>query len=159
MPLECPKQRLQSRHTSASFTMATSQLELAPRRFALVIGNQSYESLSKLPNTLNDAEAISKKLESLSFEVTQRSNLTRREMTESTEEFMSECALHDISDIVFYFAGHGCGTGMWLFYPLDLVFPFLAFIHSPQFRRKQLPHSHRRPNHRDETSHEILLTG
>ncbi|MEL6375435.1 MAG: caspase family protein, partial [Pseudomonadota bacterium] len=40
----------------------------AERRVALVIGNNAYEHATRLPNTVNDADAIAKALTALRFD-------------------------------------------------------------------------------------------
>ena len=77
----------------------------------MVIGNKSYISFNSLPNALNDADRIGEKLKSLDFKVTHGENLTLNEMRDLIDEFISECPLEGTSDIIVYYAGHGCGIG------------------------------------------------
>jgi uncharacterized caspase-like protein len=65
-----------------------------------------------LPTALNDADSISKKLALLDFKVTHGENKTRNEMEDLIDKFISECPLKGTSDMVFYFSGHGCGSGV-----------------------------------------------
>src|SRR5690348_4582365 len=49
--------------------MAASLPAHAEKRIALVIGNNAYESISKLQRAVNDAKAVSSALHGLGFEV------------------------------------------------------------------------------------------
>src|SRR5690349_821669 len=95
------------------------------KRLALVIGNQSYDVFPNLTNTLNDAEAIQSKLVSLGFEVYYEKNQTRRDMVETMSKFAEK--LHDqiynTTDMVFYYAGHGCNIREHLLSFLLLIKP------------------------------------
>ena len=79
------------------------------KRLALVIGNCFYESFPELKNSRNDAEDVKAKLESLGFAVDKYLNIdhTFREMVQDVSNFTKR--IHkDVTDIVFYYAGHGC---------------------------------------------------
>ena len=75
-----------------------------------------------MPNALNDADRMSEKLELLGFRVTHEVNRTRNEMEDLIDHFISECPLEGTSDIVFYFVGHGCCSGMYFFFCLLCLF-------------------------------------
>src|SRR3954469_7846362 len=80
------------------------------KRLALVIGNQSYATFPSLSNTLKDAEDIQTKLESLGFDVQYETDQMRHEMVMTVSTFGEKVAdpSHNTTDIVFYYAGHGC---------------------------------------------------
>ena len=82
------------------------------KRFALVIGNKSYEFFDALPNAQNDADCVSEKLGSFGFSVTSENNLAQKEMRDTIIEFTEKWPRENLKDVVFYFAGHGCSTGM-----------------------------------------------
>jgi formylglycine-generating enzyme required for sulfatase activity len=74
------------------------------RRTALVIGNAAYDT-GILRNPVNDARAVAKVLEELSFEVTLRENLDQKQMKREIQSFGEK--LQDGGVGLFYFAGHG----------------------------------------------------
>jgi formylglycine-generating enzyme required for sulfatase activity len=78
--------------------------DLPERRTALVIGNAAYAS-GPLRNPINDARAMSKALESLSFEVTLKENLDQKEMKREIQAFGERLQKGGVG--LFYYAGHG----------------------------------------------------
>jgi len=56
-----------------------------PRRVALVIGNSSYQT-APLRNPKSDAEAITKSLESVGFEVTMRLDRTKQQIEDDIDD-------------------------------------------------------------------------
>ena len=79
------------------------------KRLALVIGNSFYEAFPELKNSKNDAEDVKVKLESLGFAVDDDPSInhTYREMMQDVVNFTKR--IHKgVTDIVFYYAGHGC---------------------------------------------------
>jgi tetratricopeptide (TPR) repeat protein len=76
------------------------------RRFALVIGNSAYRSVSPLKNPRNDADLVAKTLRSLGFEVTELVDGDYNAMRQAIIDFGR--ALRSGSDAsVFYYSGHG----------------------------------------------------
>ena len=77
------------------------------QRVALVIGNNIYDSskLVNLKNPVNDARAMSAKLENLGFKVYYGENLTRREMDKKLDQFSQKLRKGGVG--LFFFAGHG----------------------------------------------------
>ena len=73
------------------------------RRVALVIGNGSYAQ-TPLPNTINDARAMSEVLSRLGFKVITKLNATQREMLYAIVEFGQELENGGVG--LFYYAGH-----------------------------------------------------
>jgi uncharacterized caspase-like protein len=76
----------------------------SPARIALVIGNSEY-SEGRLKNPVNDADLMTRTLESKGFRVTTIKNATRRQMKEGIHKFTS--SLDEQSIGLFYYAGHG----------------------------------------------------
>ena len=85
-----------------SVTLAAASTE---NRVALVIGNQNYASAGTLKNPINDARAVSDKLESLGFDVLSGTDLTYDAMRDTVREFTRKARKADVT--VFYYAGHG----------------------------------------------------
>ncbi len=74
------------------------------RRFALVIGNSNYSSLSKLPNAINDARAITQSLRSAGFQVSKNENLDLATMQNVIRVFGEKLGKNDVG--LVYYAGH-----------------------------------------------------
>jgi hypothetical protein len=75
------------------------------RRFALVIGNDSYENLPKLQKAVNDARTLEAALRTLGFDVIRVENANRRTMNQRIFDFTSKIGRGDTA--FFFFAGHG----------------------------------------------------
>lgn len=83
-------------------------LAIAPaqaRRLALVVGNDAYENITTLKKAANDARGIGKTLTGLGFDVTTATNVSRREMNQTLQNFNNSIRADDI--VLFFFAGHG----------------------------------------------------
>jgi hypothetical protein len=77
-------------------------------RFALVIGNSNYQSVTPLPNPVADAEAVEKFLISAGFEVTSALNLRQSGMRRAVQEFAAKLAGKNEDTVALvYYAGHG----------------------------------------------------
>ncbi|MGH1361891.1 MAG: caspase family protein [Burkholderiaceae bacterium] len=87
-----------------SLFLANITAEAAPKRLALVIGNQDYLK-DKLRNPVNDARAFGSKLGELGFEVVSAYDLKRDEIGLTLENFLKRVAPGD--NVVFFYAGHG----------------------------------------------------
>ena len=74
------------------------------KRTALVIGNAAYAS-GPLRNPINDARAMAKALEDLSFEVTLKENLDQKQMKREIQAFGEKLQKGGVG--LFYYAGHG----------------------------------------------------
>lgn len=74
------------------------------RRIALVIGNAAYAT-APLRNPVNDARAMTAKLEELGFRVTLLEDAKKREMERAIGAFGQELSRGGVG--LFYFAGHG----------------------------------------------------
>ncbi len=79
------------------------------RRLALVIGNDSYRSVSTLDNARADARSMAKALEATGFKVSLQLDLTERGMKEALRNFRAEIQGGD--EVVLFFAGHGVQIG------------------------------------------------
>ena len=77
------------------------------KRLALVLGCSEYTNFNLLNNAVNDAEAVRKKLESFGFRVECAKNPNYGKMVDMLGAFTSNLS-EDMSDVVIYFAGHGC---------------------------------------------------
>ena len=74
-------------------------------RVALIIGNAHYASAPVLANPANDAEDLAAALQSLGFDVSERSDATRAGMADAVREFSEK--LQGADTALFFFAGHG----------------------------------------------------
>jgi uncharacterized caspase-like protein len=77
----------------------------AEKRVALVIGNSAYVHAPVLKNPRNDAEAISKTLEGLSFEVVKGIDLDTSGMQTTIASFADRLRTADVA--LLFYAGHG----------------------------------------------------
>ena len=77
----------------------------AAERIALVIGISDYRSIPTLRNTVHDAEAISKTLRDIGFDVTMLTNATGKEIHDTLDNFSFEAEASELA--LIYFAGHG----------------------------------------------------
>lgn len=78
-------------------------------RVALVIGNGSYRNAGVLPNPKNDAEAVSKALNAVGFQVVLAQDLSRDQFAKLLKDFS---AMADNAEwAVIYYAGHGIELG------------------------------------------------
>lgn len=77
----------------------------AEKRIALVVGNNAYESVTKLERAVNDARAVSSMLEGLGFQVQLATDLGRRDFVRQLSTFTDRVGPGDLA--VLYYAGHG----------------------------------------------------
>jgi hypothetical protein len=75
------------------------------RRLALVIGNDSYQSVARLQNARTDARAMAEALGRTGYKVRLRTDLGERAMKDELRAFKAEIQGGD--EVLFYFAGHG----------------------------------------------------
>ena len=78
---------------------------VATKRVALVIGNSDYLNASSLTNPTNDADAMTRMLKDIGFEVRKVKNVGYTQMRLALRLFSSKAANADIA-LIFY-AGHG----------------------------------------------------
>jgi len=80
----------------------------AQDRFALVIGNSKYRSVSPLSNPARDAEAVGSLLKDAGFQVTSALDLDKASMSKVIRFFTNNIAEKPENTVVLiYFAGHG----------------------------------------------------
>ena len=84
--------------------LAQTSAAQAEKRVALVVGNAAYVNYGKLPNPTNDADQVTKALQSADFEVIEANDLTREDLERSVRRFMGELAGADVG--LFYYSGH-----------------------------------------------------
>ena len=87
-----------------ALTWDHSLAHAAGRRVALVVGVSSYQAVSPLRNTLNDAQRMGAALERLGFEVTRVNDPTRADFVRSIRDFGTRS--HEADASVFFYAGH-----------------------------------------------------
>src|SRR5262245_53309528 len=88
-----------------SLTIGSTLPAQAEKRVALLIGNNTYESIPKLQTAVNDARAVGATLRALGFSVSITENRSRRAMSEALLAFDKAIEPGDVA--LFYFAGHG----------------------------------------------------
>jgi hypothetical protein len=100
-----------------------TNISIAERRVALVIGNSAYQAVSKLPNTINDARAVADALKADGFTVVRTAlDVTRAAMLAALNDFQREADNADWA-VVFY-AGHGLEmSGTNYLVPVDARLP------------------------------------
>lgn len=101
---------LQATANTVQQTQLTQQVQVmsAPRK-ALVIGNDSYQHVSKLINAKQDASAIAKNLKQLGYTVSLHVDLNEKGFKQALRDFRG--ALDGGDEVLFYFAGHGVQLG------------------------------------------------
>lgn len=99
----------------ASATLAETR---AKDRIALVFGMASYQNVTALRNTINDAGALATTLEEIGFHVDIRMDATRDEALAALEKFAFDAETADIA--LIYYAGHGVSVqGTTFLIPVD----------------------------------------
>lgn len=81
-----------------------------PKRLALVFGCSEYANFQSLDNSEKDFTDVKDKLEEFGFKVTSKKNPDLGEMMETLDSFIDDLNA-EVSDVVIYFAGHGCQIG------------------------------------------------
>jgi uncharacterized caspase-like protein len=77
------------------------------RKYAMVIGNASYDGRFALSNPRNDAAALADALRTLKFVVTLKTDLTHVAMNDAIDEFVTTLELTPVDVGLFYFSSHG----------------------------------------------------
>ncbi len=86
---------------------------------ALVIGNSAYAGSNRLANPVNDARAMSAKLRSLGFKVTEIPNASREQLVRGLSDFSRTAARADLT--LLFYAGHGVQiSGVNYMVPVDM---------------------------------------
>jgi hypothetical protein len=105
--------------TLIQFVFLGSGHAAAEKRVALVIGNDSYQEVSRLEKAANDARAVGQQLKKVGFEVLSYTNLSRREMNQAIGQFVEKVAGGGVG--VFFYAGHGVqAAGSNFLLPVDI---------------------------------------
>jgi len=86
-----------------------SAMTTMANRKALVIGNDTYKSITKLLNAREDAKAIASNLTAVGYKVTLQLDLNEKEMKAALRTFSSQVQGGD--EVMFFFAGHGVQLG------------------------------------------------
>lgn len=87
------------------FLMAAGLAQANENRFALVIGNSSYEKIGRLGNPGRDADLVAKSLEAVGFEVSVHFDLDEDGLGKVLDDLADRAP--DLDVAVLYFAGHG----------------------------------------------------
>ena len=74
-------------------------------RKALVIGNDSYKSVTKLENAREDARLMAKSLSNVGYQVTLKMDLTEKDMKAALRGFKNQVEAGD--EVAIFYAGHG----------------------------------------------------
>ena len=85
--------------------LAASFEARAEKRIALVIGNNAYDSVSKLERAVSDARAVSSALQGLGFQVLLATDVGRRDLVRQLSNFMAKVEPGDTA--LLYYSGHG----------------------------------------------------
>lgn len=92
-----------------SFILMLAPGIAAAKSIALIIGNDTYTNLVDLDKARSDAAGYQSLFQSLGFDVTMRTDLTRQEMSFELATFFDRIAPGDT--VAFVFAGHGWSDG------------------------------------------------
>ena len=87
----------------------SSPLTTMANRKALVIGNDTYKTVTKLDNARQDARTIASNLTAVGYQVTLKLDLTEKEMKAALRIFSEQVQGGD--EVMFFFAGHGVQLG------------------------------------------------
>lgn len=88
---------------------APSRTSTDSHRIALVIGNDTYRTVSTLSNGRADASAVAKALEQVGFHVTLKLDADEKDFKAALRKFKNDVKGGD--EAVFYYAGHGVQLG------------------------------------------------
>ena len=88
---------------------ATTSRVTQSNRKALVIGNDSYRSVTRLVNAREDARAIANNLQKVGYTVSLRLDLTEKQLREAFRVFKNQVNPGD--EVAIFYAGHGVQIG------------------------------------------------
>ena len=100
-----PKQLIAGLVSLLLVVFLTAKDAAAEGRFALVIGNSTYQNASFLTNTKNDASDVAAALKRLGFEVTTAFDLNSQKMRRALRDFGHSA--NGASMAIVFYAGHG----------------------------------------------------
>jgi uncharacterized caspase-like protein len=93
---------------------------LVADRIALVVGNKQYQNSPPLQNSLNDAEAVCKKLRKLGFKTIKRIDTTTDELKKAIYDFQTILSVGGVG--LFYYSGHATQIdGIDYILPVDVI--------------------------------------
>ncbi|MDR1057991.1 MAG: caspase family protein, partial [Treponema sp.] len=95
----------------AAFFLILPFTLFAQQKYALVIGNGAYTSVTKLNNPVNDANDMTAALQSLGFSVDKLVNAGRVQIEEAVERFKNKLQSSKTSYGFLFYAGHGVQAG------------------------------------------------
>ncbi|MCC6413537.1 MAG: caspase family protein, partial [Saprospiraceae bacterium] len=98
----------------SSLLHAQRDLEVSssdPKRIALVIGNGAYQYGNPLTNTLNDADAITRTLQGVGFDVIKVKNASLQELETKLNEFTTRIESGNYAVALCFYSGHGIQVG------------------------------------------------
>jgi formylglycine-generating enzyme required for sulfatase activity len=87
--------------------ITTARPQTFSPRYALVIGNSGYRHVDSLPNTVNDASEIAKRLSTLGYMVDLQLDSDLAGMTRAVNAWIRQLSADRTSEGFFWYAGHG----------------------------------------------------
>jgi len=93
------------------FSLFAQQNTSAPPKFALVIGNSEYRTLTPLKNPVNDANDIAAALQAMGFTVEKILDGSLDQMESAVMRLRNRLSVNKNSYGFFFFAGHGVQAG------------------------------------------------
>lgn len=91
--------------TTIAIDSKKSTPQIFANRYALVIGNDSYQKIQALENAKEDARAMASNLDQLGYKTSLKLDLTEKQMRQELRSFKSQLRPGD--EVTFYYAGHG----------------------------------------------------
>jgi hypothetical protein len=121
------------------FLILVSSFLSAQNRYALVIGNASYQRIKPLNNTKNDAADIAASLRSLGFQVDIKYDLTHLQTVSAINAFTTRLAGNVNSEGFFWYAGHAVQIRDENFLlPIDVSIDSESHVSASSFRLNNL---------------------
>ncbi len=103
------------------FFSVPAVLQASGPRYALVIGNGGYRHVDSLPNTVNDASDIAKKLSELGYSVEVLFDSDLAGMSRAVSAWIRQLSTDRASEGFFWYAGHGIqAAGENYLLPVDI---------------------------------------
>ena len=98
--------------------------QTAPAKYALVIGNGNYTSISRLRNSVNDANDMAEALQSLGFIVDKVLDGDLNQMEAAVSRFRNRLSVSNNAYGFFFYAGHGVqASGINYLLPVNVNIP------------------------------------
>jgi hypothetical protein len=115
-----PPQKNPPAEQSANRPMKPAATGSSHKRLALVIGNDSYQNVSKLENAREDARVVAQNFQNLGYQVTLRTDLVEKQMKATLRNFIALVEGGD--EVIIYYAGHGVQlAGANYLLPVDIA--------------------------------------